>query len=183
MKICPLCDQKYADDAMVFCLVDGAGLKQLDSETPNLDVTLKYPPFPKIEQFVNRKKIILKKWFLWFVCGTCLFCAGILVGKVIVYPISSSPPNESASGGSSANTDDAPEITLDKFMQIENDMNLKQVNQIIGRDGVLVSKSDYTYTQQVSEGTAYQWGSSAKFIMVGFYNDKVITKSHNGLIK
>lgn len=33
MKICPVCNQTYADDSLNFCLIDGVGLKQI-TDTP-----------------------------------------------------------------------------------------------------------------------------------------------------
>lgn len=190
MKICPLCDQKYADDSLDFCLIDGSGLTQLNKETPTVDLPANYQPYSEdtITNVQTSRKANIWKWILLSAGGLFLFSAGVFVGKSTSflrdennYLQNQNVQSETSSG--SGKTDDAADITPDKFKKIENGMTLEQINEIVGKSGIQISVGNNDYTNPPTKTMIYQWGNNNKFIMVGFINDKSFYKSNNGLVE
>jgi hypothetical protein len=75
-------------------------------------------------------------------------------------------------------TAETPSITLAKFNQLKTGMAYKEVVNILGTDGEIISESDIGGTKTVM----YQWQSSGFGNMNAmFQNGKLISKSQFGL--
>ena len=69
-------------------------------------------------------------------------------------------------------------LTLDKFNQIKDGMNYKEVVQIIGSEGTQVA----TLGEGKTEFKSYKWdGEKSQYILISFVGGKMFQKDQNGL--
>lgn len=82
-------------------------------------------------------------------------------------PTSSSPTTKSSGG-----------LTLEKYNQIKDGMSLKEVNDLLGKDGQETSSSNVGKTKIAT----YKWqGDGYEYIFCNFTNDKLTFKSQANL--
>ena len=89
---------------------------------------------------------------------------------------SSSSPTSTSS--SPATTKSAGGLTLEKYNQIKDGMTLKEVNDLLGKDGQESSSSRVGSTKIAT----YKWqGNDYEYIFCNFTNDKLTFKSQANL--
>ena len=83
-------------------------------------------------------------------------------------PTASASPTTKSSGG----------LTLEKYNQIKDGMSLKEVNDLLGKDGQETSSSKVGSTKIAT----YKWqGDGYEYIFCNFTNDKLTFKSQANL--
>ena len=94
------------------------------------------------------------------------------------------PPPPPASTPYRTNTSTSPtksgnaSLTLTKYNQVKNGMSYKQVVDILGSEGIVVTSTGSGKFKTVT----YRWiGENNSYIMVTIENDKLVIKSQNGM--
>jgi hypothetical protein len=98
-------------------------------------------------------------------------------------PTTTSSPSSSASPSSSSSPSSSPSssgggLTKAKYEQIKDGMSLKEVNDILGKDGEETSSSKVGSTKIAT----YKWsGEDYAYVFCNFTNDKLTFKSQANL--
>jgi hypothetical protein len=80
--------------------------------------------------------------------------------------------------GKSSPTSSSGGLTLEKYNQIKDGMSLKEVNDLLGKEGVESSSSKVGSTKI----STYKWqGNDYEYIFCNFTNDKLTFKSQANL--
>lgn len=198
MKICPTCNQTYADDSQNFCLNDGATLKPAggtafgSAETPTVmmnqpNATNPNQPFATQANAPVQRKSRAWIWVLLIFGGLILLCGGGFAGLLFLgsrsqnyeanynfnynYNTNRTIANNKTNSSKSA-------LTLEKYNQIKNGMSYREVVEIIGAEGTEMSSSEIGKYKTAS----YKWeGDNYQFIFGTFQNDKLLSKTQANL--
>ena len=201
MRVCPVCNQIYADDSLNFCLIDGAALRGENAAPPTVNLSENAPPatvpqtfdLPSATDFSPARNRISstpanltkRKWLLAVFIGTVIFSAGILFAVIFLRAeksaVESVAPLSANENVNAANVEEFPPLTLEKYKKLETGMNYDNVVAIMGAEGIETNSTDYSTGSYQMKSRTMQWGNNTRFIIAAFVNDKLTTKSQMGL--